>query len=544
MAEPRYGARAWAGALSGPWARSVGLPLVLSIICLRSLFQDGYLLQVDAVFGPRAAPIGTGFGAPIGLLQAAGVELLGGAWTGRLWALGSLFLAGFAPMVLLRRSPWFAQASAGVLGMLNPWVYDRFVEGQWGVLNAAAGLFLWIAAWEELNERPGPWTTGLLALCTAAVAVFDPHVLGPLAVLAVTAALWRRIWRDRSAVAWAGASVGLVALLLLYPVISFFVDDERGGYGTVRQFTRADFALFRSVSSDDYGLIPNLVGLYGYWGERLGRFPLANEDATWWPLTAAVIVAAAVAGAWLRRDRAWLFVCGIVGLALSASTALPGGVDAAAELADRLPLVGAYREPQKWSALWLVAVVVLSACASDAVAGRRHRAWAGPAVAYAIVLCALFPAGVGQIRAVPAIVAPVEYPAYWFRTAEYVGRAVPADDPILVLPWHLYQPLGVSEGRLVANPARVVFPGRLIVPQNLEIPGRFSEVSSRYDRIGAVIRREGYRSCAVARAIRREDVRWVLVLDGTEGRGAVVGLRRCGFELVQGRPGRTSVLRL
>jgi hypothetical protein len=529
--------------LVGPWARSVALPLVLGVVCLRSLFQDGYLLQVDAVFGPRAAPVGTGFGAPVGLLQAVGVELVGGAWTGRLWALATIFLAGFAPMLAMRRSRWFAQAAAGVLGMLNPWVYDRLVEGQWGVLNAAAGLFLWVAAWEALNERPGPTTAVLLAACTAAVAVFDPHALGPLFVLALAAALWGRIWRHRSALAWAGTSLALAGVLLIYPVVSFFVDEDRGGYATVRQFTRADFAFFRSASSDDYGLIPNLIGLYGYWGERLGRFPLANADAGWWPVATAVIVAATLVGAWLRRDRAWLLLCGVVGLALSASTALPGGVEAATRLARHVPLVAAYREPQKWSALWLVAIVLLSASAVDSLARGRSRSWVGPALAYGLVLSALFPAGVAQIRAVPTIVEPVEYPAYWFQTADFVARTVPEGEPIVVLPWHLYQPLPVSEGRLVANPARVVFPGRLIVPQNLEIPGRFTEVSSRYDRIGTVIRREGYRSCGAARAIRREAVRWVIVLDGSEGRGATLALRRCGFALVQGRPGATSVLR-
>ena len=82
-AQPRYGARAWAGALRPPWARSVVLPLALSLVCLRSLFQDGFLLQLDAVFGPVGAPT-AGFGAPIALLQAAGVELVGGAFTGRL----------------------------------------------------------------------------------------------------------------------------------------------------------------------------------------------------------------------------------------------------------------------------------------------------------------------------------------------------------------------------------------------------------------------------------------------------------------------------
>jgi hypothetical protein len=218
-------------------------------------------------------------------------------------------------------------------------------------------------------------------------------------------------------------------------------------------------------------------------------------------------------------------------------------------LSDRIPLAGAYREPQKWSALWLLALVTLSAGAVESVArlprprpGSIRRA-AAPALAYVLILAALLPAGINQIRAVPSIVDPVEYPDYWYRTEDYLRRSVPPDEPVVVLPWHLYQPLAASEGRLVANPARVFFPGRLVMPQNLEIPGRFTDVTSRYDRIGAVIEQEGHGSCAVAEAIRKEDVSWVLVLDGMEAREVTLTLRRCGLSLVQGRPGQTAVLR-
>jgi hypothetical protein len=504
---------------------------------------------VDAVFGPRSGPVPNDLGSPVALLQAGAAELVGGSLTGRAYAGAVLFFAGFAPMVLLKRAPWYAQCAAGVLGALNPWVYDRLVEGQWGVVIAGSGLFLWVAAWERMHARPGATSALLLAACGLLVAVFDPHMLGPLAVLVVVGALWSRVWRRREERVWTGVGVALLALLLSPVVLSFFLSDERGSYSTVRQFTRADFAFFRSVSSRDYGLIANLAGLYGYWGERIGRFPLANVDAQWWPLTTSVIVGTALVGVWLRRDRRWLFVCGLIGLAVSASTAPPWGLDAAAWLAERVPLLAAYREPQKWDALWLVAVVTLAGSAVESLARvttrstKRRAEWFAPALAYALVMCALFPAGIAQIRAAPDIVKPVAYPSYWYRSASYLSAAVPRDEPVVVLPWHLYQPLVASEGRLVANPARVFFPGHLVVPQNLEITGRSTEISSHYDRIGLVTARAGYESCALAAAIRRERVRWVLVLDAAEGRESVLSLRRCGFSLVQGMPGRTAILR-
>jgi len=315
----------------------------------------------------------------------------------------------------------------------------------------------------------------------------------------------------------------------------------------VRQFTRADFAFFRSSRSPDYGLVANLVGLYGYWGERIGRFPIANEGAPWWPLSTVLITAAAVAGAGLRRNRAWLLICGAVGLAASASTALPGGVGAAAWLARRIPLVGAYREPQKWSVLWLLATTVLAAGAADAIPHARRltaRAGelAGPGLSYLLVLAALAPAGASQARALPTIVSPVRYPRYWYRTAAFLARHVPADEPVAVLPWHLYQPLRASDWRLAANPARVFFPGRLVTPHNLEIPGRATEVTSRYDQIG-VVADAGGGICAVGRTIRSVQIRWIVVIDGAESGSTVNGLRRCGYALVEGRPGATAVLR-
>jgi hypothetical protein len=528
--------------------RSVVIPLLVSLICLRSLTHEGYPLQVDIVFGPRPGPVLPGFGAPVSLLQAGAVDVLGGEAAGKIYAVGALFLAGFAPMILFRHAQWSAQCVAGILGALNPWVYDRMVEGQWGVVVAAAGLFLWLAVWEELQAHPGLARAALLAACSASIVAFDPHAIGPVVVLTLVAFVWKRVWRDRDRLRWTAASEAMLALLLVYGVVLFFVGGHSGTYENIRQFTRADFEFFRSVANDDYGVLVNLVGLYGYWGERIGRFPLATGGAEWWPLTTAVIVGAAILGAWLRRDRAWLLLCGVLGLLLSASTALPGGVDAAVWISSRVPLVSAYREPEKWNALWLVALVTLAAGAVDAVAvappGKRRRPLGTLAMvlAWALAIAALVPAGTSQIRSLPTIVKPLRYPDYWYETAAFLERTVPGDERVAVLPWHLYQPLRATQGRLAANPAPVFFSGRLTVPRNLEIPGRSTEIVSRYDRIGLVVGPKAPR-CALAQTLRNLGIHWALVLDGAESAETMSRLRACGFSLVEGRPGFTGVLR-
>ncbi|HYZ93904.1 MAG TPA: hypothetical protein VFA34_16145 [Actinomycetota bacterium] len=521
---------------------------MLTAVCLRSFTRGGYLLQVDIVFGPRPGPVTPGLGAPVSALQSLAVDLLGGDVAGRIYAAGVLFLAGFAPMVLLRHARWYAQCVAGILGALNPWVYARMVEGQWTLVAGAAGLFLWVAAWEALQARPGPRRAALLAVVGGGTAAFSPHMVAPIVVLAIIGGAWSRIWRERNRITWTAWSFAMLGLLLAPGALWFFFGEQERAYESVKQFTAADFTFFRSTSSDDYGLFVNLLGLYGYWGERLGRFPLASDGAAWWPLTTAIVVGAAVVGAVLDRARAWLLPCGLVGLAVSASTALPSVREAVVWLAERVPFVGVYREPQKWSALWLLAVATLAAGAVDQLAQRsdtRRRLGAAfaPAVAYLVALAALFPAGVAQIRAIPPIVKPLEYPRDWSDTRAYLAATVAPREPVVVLPWHLYQSLSFTEGRLVANPARVFFPGRVIVPRNLEIPGRPTEITTPFDRIGLVVAGAGHRRCALATEVRNLGVRWMLVLDAAEGRQAVRALVRCGASLVRGRPGRTAVLR-
>ncbi len=528
------------------WLRAFGLSLAVSALSLRSLVHGGYLFQVDAVFGPHPGPIPFDFYTPVALLQAAGTELLGGALTGKAYALGALFLAGFAPMVLFRNAVWYAQCAAGLLGALNPWVYERMVEGQWGVVVAAGGLFLWLAAWEALQQEPGPARAVALAGLGAAIAAFDVHTLGLLLTMYMGGAMWARIWRHPIQLRWTLTSLGLLALLLLYGVVAFFTERGSISYAAVHRFGRPDFVAFRSSTSPDYGLLPNLAGLMGYWAERVGRFALPEGGTAWWPVSTLALTCLALAGAWLCRRRAWLLFVGLLGLGISASTSLPGGVDAAVWLSSHLPLLAAYREPEKWSALWLLALVVLGAGAVQSLATRnesqrRGRAILAPVLAYVFVLATLLPFGLTEVRRLSAVIRPVRYPADWYGAAAYLRRHVSPTSGVVILPWHRYETLPFIANRLVSNPAPVFFPGRLVVSQDPEIPGRPFRGSR--SSIGASAQLDATGRCDLARAVRTLPARWALIEAAPGRERNFVALRHCGFRPVYGGRAGVVVLR-
>lgn len=500
------------------------------------------MLQVDAAFGPHSPAVTWGFSAPIQLVTA----LLGGSLAGRLWIAGALFVCGFGPMVLLRDRHWVVQLFGGTVASLNPWVFGRLVEGQWGVAAAVGIVFLWLGAWEALQRGPG-WRTALGCSALAwLAATFDQHSLGPLLVLAVASLLWHRSWRCEAVLRWGTASFGLLALVLVYGWVPFFLGHGTASYASVEHFTKADLALFKSSASPMYGLWVNLVGLFGFWPERLGRIPLLNQGAPWWPVTTAVLAAAAVAGAWLRRDRAWLLATGAIGIGLAGSTATGPGLAAMLWMTQRLPLLGAFREPEKWSALWLIALVVLAPetltvlVAKAAASHPSTSALAGVAVA-CITLAALLPNGLGAIRELPATVIPVNYPAAWLRTADFMKAHVPASSRVVVLPWELYEPLALSGHRLIANPATVVFPGTLVSPSDAQIAGANNAVGP--DGIARASLHAVSRSCGLRTSLSSIGADWVLVEPAPHGAEDARELLACGFTVRFGHKPGPELLR-
>ena len=519
------------------WARAILLPAVITLWCLHSLAAPGYVLQIDAIFGPRMPLELSGVGAPLTLVA----HLIGGYWSGRLFLGLSLFLCGFGPMVVLRRFTWIAQVPAGLLGMLNPFIYDRVVEGQFGVAAGVGAIFLWLAAWESLQRTPSPSRLLLTAGAGCLAVVMDEHAIGLIVVLALGSLLWGRVWREPGRLLWSLGSFALLVAALSYALPPFFLSHNNGTYYSVEHFSRADLVEFRSTPSPRWGLWMNLLGLYGFWAERLGRVPMVNAGAPWWPIAAVVLTAFAGAGAWVARGRSWLLATGILGLLVAGSTSTGPGQEAFLWLMQHLPLVGSYREPEKWSGLWLVALVVLGAEAVDhAARAVRGAGWA-PLLALGMVAATLLPAGAWALRELPATVRPARYPAGWAAAAAYLQDNVPASAPVLVLPWTLYEQLPFTGNLLTANPAPVFFPGHLTSPNDLQIPGAVTEARTPGNLTQLALDPLAP-DCALARGIRRLGFHWVIVEPAPGGQQVASALLGCGFAVRSGRlPGLVVV---
>ena len=537
-----------------PSGRGVGHPLLtwklaapicallLALLVCRSTLGAGDILQVDTVWGPLPPSIEGGFYAPVSLLQWVGSNLIGTVGFSRVYVIGVVWLCAFGPMVVLRRERWWVWLVAGGFGALNPWVYERLADGQWTIVGAAGALFFCIAAWESLMRAPRVGAALGLAAAGALSTAFSPHMLPMVMVIIVVGAISARIWHDITKLKWTAVSLGVLCGALLYGVVYFFTGDNAESYARVQTFGSAGVNFFRSADDPMYGLLVNLISLQGYWAERAQRFVLVDAGVALWPVSTLVIVGFALSGAWLDRRRAWLLAVGIVGIAVSASTAIPGLSVIAGEAIRHLPILGALREPEKWSALWLVAVVILSAGAVARIPSAVKRAERVLGVLLAIVVAAaiVMPLGLGEVIWLPLSLAPSRYPADWIAASAFLRTHVSGDERVLILPWHLYEALPFTQNRIVENPAPVLFSGQLISSQDPEIPGE-SDVGSPGGVAGPALS-PSQTDCGLAGAARISGASLVVVEPVLEGPNDLTALIRCGFVVLEGGQGRVSIL--
>ena len=105
--------------------------------------------------------------------------------------------------------------------------------------------------------------------------------------------------------------------------------------------------------------------------------------------------------------------------------------------------------------------------------------------------------------------------------------------PVLVLPWSLYETLPFTGNLLTANPASVIFPGHLISPNDIQIPGVVTEARTPGNLIQVTINpRPG--SCALQQTLRRLGVHWALVEPAPGGGADAAALLACGFQVRSG----------
>lgn len=492
---------------------------LLTLVILLPLLGGGYILTLDLVFTPHFAwPQEVSNTYPLQAMLWLLYQVFPGDIVEKLVLVSVLLFAGAGMHLLVRYcgrrtfrpETWTAAAYfAGLLYMVNPFVYARFMAGQWMVLLGYALLPFFVRALLRLLYEPS-WRHGAgLAAWAFVITTVSLHHAGMLALLGAVVLLTGCVRYRRDALRLRKLLLGgVMAAVLWFAASSFWLVPTLAGHTTVAEsvhsFNHMHFTAFATLGSNTLGAVGNVIRLQGFWTEAQQLFVLPQQVVPAWGIFVLflwLIVGAGAAFAWRKnRTVAVLGLCCIgLGVTLAATPILEW-------IARVVPFVRGYREPHKFVTLVALGYALLGAYGVAFICDKwksRERLRTALLVVAFILPIAITPVMFGGFA---GQLTPRQYPKEWQAADVFVRQRI-GNERALFLPWHQYASYSFS-GRTIANPAANYFSFPVIMsddPEFKNVPPTTPNEETRriYERL--------HDPTALARYLSERGVRFVLL---------------------------------
>jgi hypothetical protein len=498
---------------------------VLALAILGCLLLPGYVLTLDLNFSPTphysryfwglsewsTSVYGAGIASnPFFFIVQLLAKIIPMWVTEKFILFLILFLSGLgAHRLISKKSPGCYYA--GILYMINPFVYSRFMAGQWGVLWAYAWLLIAIGVFIKLL-REGNWknTVKMAVLATLAGLL---QVQGFFILLvACSIILFIKIILDRSktsvfeSLKWSGAAAGIFFVLNLYWLIPLFTSTGT----TLNQLNQADQLAFSSGNTAEPGILFNILSMHGFWRES---YTYAKDILPFWWILFLIILFLAIYGfiskvfppsrpagtkpnekealpegseeaKRTQTSRLWLpisfAVIGATGFILALGVATDYTRPFFEWLWNSIPFFRVFRDSQRFVALLCLSYAYSGGLGINELAGTLKQRMRRPLKTGMIILIILF-------LLTPLIysftmfnfhgqLGVTDYPEEWYEVNDYLNKDS-NDFNMLFLPWHMYMDfnwLPNTDKRLL-NPSQQFFDKPVIAGDNIEILNIYSQ---------------------------------------------------------------------
>lgn len=445
---------------------------LLAALIMLPLLPPGFILTLDMIFVPHM-PLPTELNNTflLELLLWAATSVVSGDVIQKLILIAIFIGSGVGAHLLMRhcapKELWAAYFT-GMFYMINPFVYSRFMAGQWLVLLGYAFLPFFVRSLLQLIANPSRKGVVRTGLWLTAIGLVSVHVLGIALVAACVGAcavswqLRRRSSHLKKSLLGIAASIALCLLLHSFWLIPSFL-GQTGIAQASASFNDAQFAAFATDASGPFGAVGSVSALQGFWLESRALYALPQQLVPGWIIFVAIIWVLAGIGLVARRKThatvvLFAALCIIAGIVLAATPLIDW-------LRGIVPFISGYREPHKFTMLIALGLAILGGLGAMVVAQSASRPWkkyvAGSLLLVPLAITPTLLWGCwGQLK-------PSHYPADWYAMNSRLN-SLPGSSRILFLPWHQYMVFGFTS-RIIATPADKFFDKPIIVSDNPEL---------------------------------------------------------------------------
>lgn len=489
---------------------------LLSLCILGPLLLPGYVLNLDLFVSPSPHYTNYFYGlsewftsiyainsasTPFFLVVQAVSSVIPAWVVQKLSLFLILFVAGLGAHKLFA-SKGTGAYFAGIIYMINPFTYVRFLAGQWGVLASYAMFPFAIKAFFELLEKADRKSAIKVALFSTLVGLLQLHgffllLLAFLVIFVVKAIKERKaLARFSHTCKYLGAGAALFFALNFYWLLPLLTAKRT----IVSQIGEMDLLFFAPKPTSALGVAFDTASMYGFW--RGGYVYAKDFIPIWWLLFMFILflVIYGFRSSFNDKNQGWVVISfGAIGvvsflLALGASaqiTRLPFEW-----LWEHVPLLRGFRDSQKFVALLCLAYAYLGGLGVNEFTKmlRQQRKRLGRIGMMTLVAVALVTPLVysftmfgfhGQLKA-------TDYPQEWYQVNDYL-KLDEDDFNVLFLPWHMYMDYSwlPNKDKRLGNPAQQFFDKLVIQGDNIEVPGIYSQSTNPISKYVEFLLRNG-----------------------------------------------------
>ena len=474
---------------------------LVSLAVLGPLLKPGYILTLDSPIAFNQEPIAylvgltsiptsvfgaTDNSAPYSLVMAFFDSLVPGWFVQKVLLFLIFFLAGFG-VTRLPLLQGVGRYYAGVFYAINPFIYIRFLAGQWGLLLGYALTPFALKAFIDFLDTPTHRNAIRVALLSTLIALAQLHALALLLLLFLLIGIVK-LARERLNISYRRLLRGLAVAFGLFIVINLFwivpfVADMMGDQTVPGQLGDSDKELYQPVAVSPFGVVFDVASLHGFW--RVNYQYAGDFFSLWWlPFIATIFLTILGTVTWLSRGKGHWVPLGLAVLgAISFILALGVATAPTKFIFDGLwavvPGFSVFRDSQKFAAILALAYAYLGALGvqemwrlyvEPRLQMRWH--WGRPLVGAMVFLPLLFAfplvGAAGQMGT-------TDFPREWHEVRE-VFEGDQDDYQILFLPWHMYIGFGwlPNDDKTLASQGLSFFGTKVITADNIEY-GPFSQ---------------------------------------------------------------------
>lgn len=376
--------------------------------------------------------------------------------------------------IISKEKYWTAKMFAGLIYMVNPFIYERLISGQWSFALGYA-FFPWIAKMTtDFFQTPSNINIILLALETAIMASLSSHFLIIYCIFLFIFLIVTLVSGFYENIKTAKAFIKLLLLSIILNLnwIIGMILPIGGIDNSSSAINRGDLISFQSVADNTFGLVFNLLSGYGFWGEANNYFISPKSIFSFWPVITILLIAISLYGYYVLVIKRKQIVLGIT-LGVFFLTALDLAIGIASKnfeqtvffLYEKIFFLRVFREPQKLVAVVIFCYAFLGGIGlSELIDKAKHR------LKYLVILIFLI---LPFIYAPPILggfwgqLKPAFYPKSWREVNTFLNNDKD-NFSVLFFPWHQYMRFGFNNNIVIANPAPYFFDKPVISSRNYE----------------------------------------------------------------------------